>query len=181
VISQLKKNLDIVSIIESSGVELKRSGKNYVGLCPFHSEKTPSFTVFDDGGFYCFGCHENGDVISFVQKHYGLSFPDALKHLGVEQGRITPKMPRRINNQKRKAELIERFRKWENRYATYIGDMIFMTEKLMSNGIPPEDLDLYALLLHQLPAWEYHMDIIKNGSDELKYQLYKEARKNERF
>jgi DNA primase len=180
VIADLKQSIDLASIVENAGVELKGYGCRYVGLCPFHTEKTPSFYVFNDGCFKCFGCGESGDVIDFVQKLYGLSFQDALKHLGVEQGRITPEMKRSIEQKKRKAELIKQFKKWCGDYGEWLGTMINRTQKLMKK-ITPDDLDLYAPLLHALPVWEYHSDILIEGNDRQKYQLYKEARNNERF
>jgi hypothetical protein len=176
VIADLKQSLDLASIAESSGVDLRRYGSRSVGLCPFHFEKTPSFYVFDDNHFKCWGCGAYGDVIDFVQKLYGLSFQDALKHLGIEQGRITPEMKAKIEQQKRKAELVRRFRLWCGRYGAHLGTLINRTEKLMK-GIATDDLDLYAPLLHGLPVWEYHSDILLNGSDKQKHQLYKEARK----
>ena len=87
-----KENIDLISVIESEGVGLKPSGHRHVGLCPFHAEKTPSFYVFPDGHYHCFGCHAHGDTISFIQKLHGLTFPEALKYLGIEQGRPTPKI-----------------------------------------------------------------------------------------
>ena len=98
-ISQLKENIDLAQLVESSGINLDKQG---FGLCPFHSEKTASFKVYPDNHFKCFGCSAHGDVIDFVQKMYGLSFKDSLKHLGIEQGRITPEMQRRIVQRKRK-------------------------------------------------------------------------------
>jgi hypothetical protein len=174
-IADLKQSLDLASIVESAGVTLKRHGNRHVGLCPFHSEKTPSFYVFGDQRFKCFGgCGSHGDVIDFVQKMYGLSFQDALKHLGIEQGHITPEMRRDIERRKRKAELVRRFRLWCGRYSAHLGTLINRTEKLMK-GIAPENLDLYAPLLHGLPVWEYHSNILIHGKDEEKYKLYKEA------
>jgi DNA primase len=140
-IADLKQNIDLVDVAQVSGVELRRSGPRYVGLCPFHSEKTPSFYVFDDNRFKCFGCQESVDIIDFTQKLNGLSFGKALKFLGISHGRITPEMQRRIEQQKRKAKLIKRFRKWESRYLGWLGMMINRTEKLMKS-ITPEDLDL---------------------------------------
>lgn len=65
VIEEIKSRNDIVDVI-SSYVNLKRAGSNFQGLCPFHSEKTPSFTVFPaTQGYYCFGCGAGGDVITF--------------------------------------------------------------------------------------------------------------------
>lgn len=180
-ISELKQNIDLVSVVESSGVELARRGARQVGLCPFHTEKTPSFFIFQDNHFKCFGCGEHGDVIDFVQKLYGLSFKDALKHLGIEQGRITPEMQRSIKQQKRRAELVREFRDWEQQYCIYISDLWFETKNLMLNGIPPEDLELYASLFHMLPVWEYHRDILINGSDEEKFLLYKDKEAHGNF
>ncbi|HUE30893.1 MAG TPA: CHC2 zinc finger domain-containing protein, partial [Verrucomicrobiae bacterium] len=61
-------------------VALRRRGRNAVGLCPFHTEKTPSFTVSDDRGFFhCFGCGEHGDVFAFVMKTQSLTFPEAVR------------------------------------------------------------------------------------------------------
>jgi DNA primase len=72
---------DIVDVI-SEYVPLKKRGRNYVGLCPFHTEKDPSFTVTPDKQiFYCFGCGEGGNVISFLMKYEKLSFPEAAKLL----------------------------------------------------------------------------------------------------
>jgi hypothetical protein len=74
------------SIVEVIGrrLELRKAGKEYKGLCPFHSERNPSFTVNEDKGlFYCFGCGAFGDVFDFIQKLDGLSFREALAALGM--------------------------------------------------------------------------------------------------
>lgn len=81
VIQKIKDASDIVDIISES-VKLKRVGRNYLGLCPFHQEKTPSFSVSVDKQIYkCFGCGEAGNVITFVMKLKKLTFPEALKIL----------------------------------------------------------------------------------------------------
>lgn len=81
VIQKVKEANDIVDIISES-VKLKRAGRNYSGLCPFHHEKTPSFSVSSDKQIYkCFGCGEAGNVITFVMKTKNLTFPEALKIL----------------------------------------------------------------------------------------------------
>ena len=173
-IAQAKQNIDLVSVVSTAGVELTRSGTRHVGLCPFHADKTPSFYVFQDNHYKCFGCGKHGDVIDFAQKMYGLSFPDALKHLGIEQGRITPEVRRHIERRKHRAVLIKKFRQWEWDYCTYLSDLWHKTKRLMVHGIPPEDLDLYAPLFHRLPVWEYYREILIHGSDELKFALYKD-------
>ena len=72
-------------------VRLTRRGREHVGLCPFHREKTPSFTVSDEKGFFhCFGCGEHGDVIGFAMRHDGLSFPEAVEQLAGEAGLAVP-------------------------------------------------------------------------------------------
>ena len=73
-----------VSLAEVVGrrVQLKKRGRDYIGLCPFHKEKTPSFHVHEDKGYYhCFGCNAGGDVIDFVMKTENLIFPEAVEHL----------------------------------------------------------------------------------------------------
>ena len=81
--------LDTAQIVDvvSDYVTLKRRGASYVACCPFHNEKTPSFNINEAKGFYhCFGCHESGDAIKFVQKMEGLSFVDAVKKLAERVG-----------------------------------------------------------------------------------------------
>jgi DNA primase len=80
-IEEIKQKVDIVDYI-SKYVELKKSGRNFVGLCPFHSEKTPSFTVSREKGiFYCFGCKTGGNVIEFTKKFENLTFKEVVEHL----------------------------------------------------------------------------------------------------
>ena len=76
----VKQQADIVRIV-GEYVKLRKTGaQNYTGLCPFHKEKTGSFSVnATHGYFYCFGCHEKGDVFTFVMKMDGLSFPEAVR------------------------------------------------------------------------------------------------------
>lgn len=81
IIQKIKESNDIVDIISES-VKLKRSGRNYAGLCPFHQEKTPSFSVSQEKQiFKCFGCGEAGNVITFVMKYKNLDFIEAVKLL----------------------------------------------------------------------------------------------------
>ena len=87
---ELKQKNNIVSII-SKYVRLEKKGSKFWGCCPFHNEKTPSFTVDENEGlFYCFGCKESGDVISFVQKYESCAFYDAVKILAKNAGMEVP-------------------------------------------------------------------------------------------
>ena len=89
-LSELKYRSDI-SDIASSYMQLKRRGRNLVGLCPFHSEKTPSFNIYpENGSFYCFGCGAGGDVITFVMKIENLDYMEAVKFLAQRAGMSMP-------------------------------------------------------------------------------------------
>lgn len=88
----LKSRLELKEVIQSYGVTLKKSGRNHFGLCPFHNEKSPSFSVNNDKQFYyCFGCGATGHAISFVSEHTGISFRDAVKQLASQVGMDIPK------------------------------------------------------------------------------------------
>lgn len=83
---QILEQSDIVDVI-GEVIGLKRRGSNFIGLCPFHNEKTPSFTVSPDKGIYkCFGCGESGNIITFMMKYHNLSYPEALKELALRCG-----------------------------------------------------------------------------------------------
>ena len=85
-IDEIKRRLDVVDVVGQT-VQLKRSGKAFKGLCPFHNEKSGSFYVWPDTGTWrCFGCNEGGDLFSFVQKRDNLDFRDALRFLGERAG-----------------------------------------------------------------------------------------------
>lgn len=85
-LDEVRDRNDIYDVI-GRYVALKRAGSNYSGLCPFHSEKTPSFTVFPSTRtFYCFGCGAGGDVVSFVMRAEGLEYPDAITFLAERAG-----------------------------------------------------------------------------------------------
>ncbi|MGA9176937.1 MAG: CHC2 zinc finger domain-containing protein, partial [Desulfobacterales bacterium] len=87
---EIKNAADIVEVVSES-VLLKKTGKNYVGLCPFHSEKTPSFTVSPQKQiFYCFGCAAGGNIFSFIMKRDGISFPEAARILSRQYGIDVP-------------------------------------------------------------------------------------------
>ena len=85
-ITEIKNQADILDIVSES-VLMKKAGRNYVGLCPFHSEKTPSFTVSPDKQiFHCFGCGEGGNVFNFFMKLEGLTFPESVRRLAGRYG-----------------------------------------------------------------------------------------------
>ncbi len=86
-IAQVRDRTDIVAVISESVPSLKKAGRKFVGLCPFHKEKTPSFHVNPDRGFFhCFGCKESGSAIDFLMKHEGYTFPEAVRALAERLG-----------------------------------------------------------------------------------------------
>ena len=89
-IDELKSRLNVSDVV-GKRLRLERKGREFQACCPFHKEKTPSFTVNDAKGFYhCFGCGQHGNVISFVMEYDGLSFPEAVERLAAEAGLEMP-------------------------------------------------------------------------------------------
>ena len=84
---RVRETTDIVDLVRSYGIELKRAGRNLKAVCPFHQEKTASFNVNPEGQYFkCFGCGKSGDVFSFVMLHERVEFPDALRMLAERAG-----------------------------------------------------------------------------------------------
>jgi len=109
-IEEIRRRADIASLI-GEYVTLKKAGRNYLGLCPFHREKTPSFTVSPDKQmFYCFGCSEGGNVFSFLMKLNHLTFPEAVRHLAKKVGVIIPERPM-SREEKERYSLAEQIRR----------------------------------------------------------------------
>ena len=88
-IDDLKAHADIVQVVQER-VPLRRAGTSWKGLCPFHGEKTPSFTVHGEGYFKCFGCGVGGDVIKFIELYDKLAFPEAVRQLAGRFGLTVP-------------------------------------------------------------------------------------------
>ncbi len=91
-VEEVRLKNDIVDVI-SGYVRLRRQGSRYFGLCPFHSEKSPSFSVSADRQmYYCFGCHAGGNVFTFLMEYENFTFPEAMKHLADRCGMALPEM-----------------------------------------------------------------------------------------
>ncbi len=92
-VEEIKSRADIVEVV-SDFVTLRKAGRNYVGLCPFHQEKTPSFTVNPEKQiFHCFGCGEGGNAVTFLMKVNAMTYPEALRHLAGKMGIHIPRKP----------------------------------------------------------------------------------------
>src|SRR3954447_8680593 len=110
-ITEIRDRTDMVNLV-GGYVQLKRAGRNFKGLCPFHSEKTPSFIVFPESGtFHCFGCGKGGDAITFYQEAERVDFREALQELakraGVELRAAPPPSPERDAHRQRLIEINE--------------------------------------------------------------------------
>src|SRR5512143_1512881 len=103
-IQTLLARIDIVDVIDRS-VPLKKAGANYVACCPFHSEKTPSFTVSPSKQFYhCFGCGAHGTAVGFLMEHGGKSFPEAIEELARDVGLVVPRVESRPGETERREQ-----------------------------------------------------------------------------
>jgi AAA domain/CHC2 zinc finger len=119
-IEALKAAVPLRGLVERHRVELKRSGRNWKGLCPFHAEDTPSFIVYEDGSaqdqhFHCFGCQARGDVIDFLRLAEKLSFPEARDRLAQEAGQVIRQKapPRRAPGTRQRAATPEGGETWD--------------------------------------------------------------------
>jgi len=113
----------VMGIVEVIGryMDLRLKGREFWGLCPFHSEKTPSFTVNEKKAvWYCFSCCEGGDVITFIEKAEGLSFKESLAHLGMD-GAVMPGRRSKRQPEKQAADTIA---EWAQEMANRIGDQM---------------------------------------------------------
>ena len=121
-IQELQDKIDIEQVI-SSHINLKRRGKNLVGLCPFHNEKTPSFTVYPESrSFYCFGCGAGGDVISFVRRMDNLDYIEAVKAVAQMAGMSMPEDGYDDTLAKQRKRLLEANREAARFYHTCLMD-----------------------------------------------------------
>lgn len=116
-LDELRARLSLSDVVGRKVALKRHSGSEYTGLCPFHNEKTPSFTVSDKKGFfYCFGCHEKGDAIGFVMKTEGLSFPESVEKLareaGMEVPRATPQERERSERAATLQDVVEQAARW---------------------------------------------------------------------
>src|ERR1700757_799251 len=106
-LDELRQRVSLVNVIARK-VKLTRRGREQTGLCPFHNEKSPSFTVSDEKGFFhCFGCGAHGDVIGFLMRSESLSFPEAVERLAREAGLALPvSSPEERERAERQATLV---------------------------------------------------------------------------
>lgn len=146
ILEKIKEQSDIVDII-SETVKLKRSGRNFSGLCPFHNEKSPSFSVSQDKQIYkCFGCGEAGNVITFVMKNKNLPFVDAVKYLGERANIIIDNGSGQKNKTTEKKELLYKINVEAARYFfSNLMNTKNSKEYFLNRGIKEETIKKFGL------------------------------------
>jgi DNA primase len=164
VVDEVKDRLDIVEVI-SSYIQLNKSGRNYKALCPFHTEKTPSFVVFPDSQrWYCFGaCNEGGDVFNFVMRMEGWDFRAALEELAAQAGvELEPPSPA----QAQAAEEADQLREVLGATARYYHHILVNAPQgqvarayIERRGLTQETVDAF-LLGYSLPEWDRTRDYL---------------------
>jgi DNA primase catalytic core len=143
-VEAVKSALDLVAIVEGR-TRLRRQGSSYKGLCPFHAEKTPSFSVLPERGTYhCFGCGEGGDAIDFVRKTEGVDFVGAIEWLAdrftvpLEYEEVDPDAERRRKQRDRLYALLDRAASFYERYLWESDEGAFARDYLRSRGLGEE-------------------------------------------
>jgi len=166
-IDEIRSRSDLVEVISECGIALRPAGRDFKALCPFHSEKTPSFTVsVQKQIFYCFGCQTGGNVISFVEKHEGKSFIETIEWLA---GRLNITLP---NQDTRESVDRKRIMNLEdlNRFAIEYYHRQLLTEKISGHarqylahrGVQPKTLRSFQLGY----ASSGRRDLVKAATDE---------------
>ncbi|MDO4534246.1 MAG: DNA primase [Clostridium perfringens] len=161
IIEKVKEENDIVDVI-SDVVRLKRTGRNYSGLCPFHHEKTPSFSVSQDKQiFKCFGCGETGNVISFVMKNKSMTFPEAVGYLA-DRANITLEFEdKKLSKIQRKKENIYKINTLMGRYYyNNLSKSKIAKEYFFRRGITENILKKFGLG-YSLDGWQNVVNYLK--------------------
>jgi DNA primase len=154
VLAELRSAADIVAVI-GDHTKLKKAGRSWKGLCPFHSERTPSFTVDRDKGLYhCFGCGVGGDVIHFVRQIDRLDFPEAVEALASRFGVTIPRRQRSGPRQERRDRLFEAVAAAQRFYAERLSRPGNAAAKYLDGRGVPEELRKSLGLGHAPDAWD---------------------------
>jgi DNA primase len=172
-IQELIARADVVEIV-GKHVQLKKAGANYSGLCPFHGEKTPSFSVSPTKQFYhCFGCGKNGNAISFLMDHNGMSFIEAIKDLAQTMGMQVPEDERSPQDRARDAEmktrqatLTEVLEKASDAYRAHLKDSERGKQYFRQRGVTGEIAKQYALG-YSPEGWRSLASVFPNYDDPL--------------
>ena len=149
---RVRETTDIVDLVRSYGIELKRAGRNLKAVCPFHQEKTASFNVNPEGQYFkCFGCGKSGDVFSFVMLHERVEFPDALRMLAERAGIQVEYDPVAASQAKKEGDWKSYLYKLNTSAAAYFREMLYAPAGeaarayLEKRGLKPEMWERFGL------------------------------------
>lgn len=150
-IEEIRSRLNILEIV-SEYVTIKRGGKSYKGLCPFHAEKTPSFNVSEEfQTWHCFGCGEHGDIFAFIMKVENLTFAEALERLAKRAGVDIER------NQSRGISRREQFVRMNNLAATFYSELLKRTsvalEYVRGRGLADSTIQQFRIG-YSPPGWD---------------------------
>lgn len=160
-LAELRARLDIVEII-SDYIELRRAGQNYKGLCPFHSEKTPSFMVSTDKQiFHCFGCGVGGNIVNFVMKYENLSFQESLRLLAKKAGLNIKEYKFEGKNEDLKEKLTEIHREALRVFVENLKRSKAAYAYLSGRGLTEEGVRTFSLG-YALKEWHHLSNYLKN-------------------
>ena len=139
----------LMSEVISRRMPIKKHGREYHGLCPFHNEKSPSFTVNDEKGFFhCFGCAAHGDAIEFVRRFERLSYPEAVETLaregGIEIAQPSPEDMRKVEREKTLYDVLEAACAWFEKQLLSAGGML-AKDYIDHRGVRPETIRTFRL------------------------------------
>ena len=157
-IQELLSRIDIVEVINKVS-PLKRTGKNFMCCCPFHKEKTPSFSVSQQKQFFkCFGCGASGNVIGFLMRYEGLSYPEAIRKLAESIGMTVPETPRDRETRTRVRSLTDMMKAASDYYSASLKMNTRTIEYLKQRGITGETAARFALG-YSPDAWQPLKDV----------------------
>ena len=157
-IQELLSRIDIVEVINKVS-PLKRTGKNFMCCCPFHTEKTPSFSVSQQKQFFkCFGCGASGNVIGFLMRYEGLSYPEAIRKLAESIGMTVPETPRDRETRTRVRSLTDMMKAASDYYSASLKTNTRTIEYLKQRGITGETAARFALG-YSPDAWQPLKDV----------------------
>ena len=176
IVGEIERRIDIVQVVEKY-VKLKKAGRNFLGLCPFHAERTPSFTVSPEKQmFYCFGCRTGGNLVTFISKIEGLSFMEALHKLAEETG-VELDSLQKHSNKEPDFDLLENVQEFfKNQFLKYLPASDYLQKRGMPKemiskfqiGYAPSDANILVKVLQQnrLDLDKAHLlGVLSKGSD----------------
>lgn len=169
IFNEIKRNICILAVVRRyAGIELVQRGRDFRGLCPFHQERSPSFTVTPEKGvFYCFGCGTGGDAVAFVSQLHGLKPIEAAKliagdfGLAVDSRPLTPEQRTKIRERQKRRELEKALQEWVD--DSFI-ELAHLRRCLFYVLVGPGDFYKYPELVFLFQYTDHLLDVLSYGT-----------------